>query len=422
MFSLVPTAILAVGPLLGSPRVPVEEDVDAVVAGLAEKLHAVTSFVAEYSVERADGQVTSACLAYQAPDMAKLVFRHDDLSIGTWFRHDTMSVRESIPGQSPGTAEIDLQDLLLRDSESPFEKAFEKAFPRSKWTTPATGISLCFEMVVRGDIAEQEGSSILTLVGRPGLRPSLGWLDDVGGWPGERLVDDEHVVFQLSENSSIAVSRETGFIERWIFTSKDGEKVDMKLVRLSVDEAVDADQFVPPPAPENAKNVEDKWTSSFASAQRNACRGYAFRAALEDVSEVEDFDDDLRDRLSTVLRAWHGHEVRSGYGSWIEKCAQSIEDFGKWCRDVLESAGDSPETLAHLRRSAQDWREKFAENCATMIESYLEALSPSVPAELGSELAAACAAIEADAVRAAFESEVSAPLLERFEETIAEDG
>jgi hypothetical protein len=388
-------------------------DAVSVLPRLREKLSAVKTFVAEYSPDAGESDGATIHVSYEAPDRARLEMRSEGGGFRAWLLNGMMTVLIAAPGKQRLTAHFDMGELFARERESTFDEVLLKEFPKSKEVSHSGDASLSIQLSI-----SKSGSGVdfkLLLDSKRG--PALAWLTQAESWLVSSKLDASQVVFNLDGGQELAVSRETGFIERITVIGPDGNPRSMRLVKLSLDEPMPEQEFALVRTDPEAKDISDDYVQQLTEQLHASRRLRAFSSALEGVATSSQFEGDVSQRLGRVLAAHYEEDVRLRAGLWKVKAEEAIQGFAQWLARSREKAHDDKQRTS-LEQSTTKWRLELEERLVKGAQSYVEGLQPVWGKELDGKLAADCLALDQLVARTAYDQEISAAVLKQFDEAV----
>lgn len=395
------------------------KNASAVIDELIERTNKLDAFVARYHMTTKDGEELELRLVFQAPDQAKLTIAGDKVSLRTCINDGSIDFGSTVAGETPLAGTFVGAEEAMRGAHS-LRDRFQAAFPDSSPREDVDG-GVGFEISIQPADERGNDSVSFTLVFRAGRFARLGWLDHVRDLTPVGGDGSEHITYALTEETRFTLSRESGFFERLEKVAAAGSRSKIQLEELELQPKLSESEFLFPARAPGARDISEAMRSKMLGLAFDAERRSLHEALKSMVEEHRlEWDEAAALKLKQVLRGAQADYFRSMLApwldtkrAWIEQCATGL-DSKLAALDASDEGG-----RRSLKLAVAEQRAMLESALDKALEGYLARLSSPIESGEASELGRDVARIEKEMSKVAFEESIAKPLLQSFDEKVA---
>jgi len=246
----------------------------------------------------------------------------------------------------------------------------------------------------------------------------LDWISRPEEWSGAR-VEEKLLVLEYSSGARFSLSRDTGWpVEMSHPAGSHLELVDYK-------DSVEADDFDIPTPKAGMKDVTQQWMQGAAPAifysQRASVYAAGIRASRDDTYEKPV----IAEKLVKAFSAIYTKEMRRPcFGDWSEMARKRIDGFADACEERLKQIGDDSTLRDELDAVVAEEKSELLKAIEGGIDDYVSKIpafkrstkeSEDEDEPLDPQIVSEIFVSEETAARDAFQVEIAAPLLAKFD-------
>ena len=312
----------------------------------------------------------------------------------------------SLGGEGPFQGRVDSAGLYAE--LEPMEKALHNSFPKARACSPrsaSVGVHWAFD-----DKSQQATFSIDAQLGG-GFESPLGWLETLKQKHAVAREDKDLLHFETDGAFQIAISKSSGFLEKFSGKSPKGE---MHIALISVDQkaVIDPARFTIPPPSAGAKDITPDLQRTISRVAEIDLR-QRFYEAMAVASPTGDWDEAQQAKIRTVLGPFYARAVSKTLGQTLERWTKIRETVALQIASMRKE-GKTEAEVDQLRQREGGYLKKQLDD---LEQGFLKRVS--VPASAQDlPRAKELLALENQAVTEAFRTQVREPMLALFESAL----
>jgi hypothetical protein len=396
-------------------------EVASVLTDLIDQSTRMKSFVAEYRLVKDDpSKVGRLRVVLDRGDRLKLEASIAGESVSFWYIDGTFAYRVLSEGGVRRKADVRQMGQII-GAERKLLAQLQADFPtRDSSTGPLPEARPYLQCSFDKDATP--GSQFHLTVGIATVRSMLGWLEWLKAQNLACTEKGDTLTFDLGGDTHLDLSKASGFITS-IRSSTDGKETQhLALEKLDLEPEISAREFEVPTSKEGFVDESTGFMEGMASQFmlmdfRSICK----RTNRLIADEAAEWNDTNRGKVDRLMALVHDDRVGLAYTSWSEKTLEWIEQRGaSMDQKYADVAGDDHEWLRALDDRVKQGRSSFQASLTQVAEHYSQryTIDPAVvySADLRSDLEEKSRA----AALHAFETELTGPILQRFDERMKE--